>query len=92
MPEWNQDLSLYHAFRVSAVPHFQHVARMIGRDTMQKWLDSTHYGNMVIGPAIDQFWLNNSLRSPMMNRFGWQNFYISGNFLFDIAFRKKLKK
>ena len=61
-PEWNQNLSLYHAFRVSAVPHFQEVARMIGRDTMQKWLDSTHYGNMVIGPAVDQFWLNNSLK------------------------------
>ena len=62
MAEWNQDLSLYHAFRVSAVPHFQQVARMIGRDTMQRWLDSTHYGNKKIGPSIDQFWLDNSLK------------------------------
>ncbi len=60
-PEWNRDLSIYQAFRVSAVPHFQQVARMIGKDTMQKWLDSTHYGNKKIGPAIDQFWLDNSL-------------------------------
>jgi beta-lactamase class D len=60
-PEWNRDLSLYQAFRVSAVPHFQQVARMIGKDTMQKWLDSTHYGNKKIGPAIDRFWLDNSL-------------------------------
>ncbi|HLO83326.1 MAG TPA: class D beta-lactamase [Chitinophagaceae bacterium] len=61
-PEWNQDLSLYHAFRVSAVPHFQSIARSIGRDTMQRWLDSLRYGNMKIGPHIDSFWLDNSLK------------------------------
>ena len=26
VPEWNQDLSMYRAFRVSAVPYFQEVA------------------------------------------------------------------
>ena len=61
-PEWNQDLSLYHAFRVSSVPHFQQIARMIGRDTMQKWLDSLSYGNKKMGPAVDMFWLDNSLK------------------------------
>jgi beta-lactamase class D len=61
-PEWNQDLSLYRAFRVSAVPHFQEIAREIGRDTMQKWLDSLSYGNKKIGSAVDMFWLDNSLK------------------------------
>lgn len=58
---WNQDLSLAQAFKYSAVPHFQEIARSIGRDTMQKWIDSLKYGNMKIGPAIDSFWLDNSL-------------------------------
>lgn len=58
---WNQDLSLAQAFKYSAVPHFQEIARRIGRDTMQKWVDSLKYGNMKIGPAIDSFWLDNSL-------------------------------
>ncbi|MBX3254943.1 MAG: class D beta-lactamase [Chitinophagaceae bacterium] len=58
---WNQDLSLAQAFRYSAVPHFQEIARRIGRDTMQKWIDTLKYGNMKIGPAIDTFWLDNSL-------------------------------
>ncbi|HSF44562.1 MAG TPA: penicillin-binding transpeptidase domain-containing protein, partial [Chitinophagaceae bacterium] len=62
IPEWNRDLSLYQAFRVSAVPHFQSLARSIGKDTMQKWLDSLHYGNMKIGGAVDTFWLDNSLK------------------------------
>jgi beta-lactamase class D len=61
-PEWNKDLSLYQAFRVSAVPHFQSLARSIGRDTMQKWLDTLRYGNQKIGPRVDEFWLDNSLK------------------------------
>lgn len=61
-PEWNKDLSLYQAFRVSSVPHFQWIARQVGRDTMQRFLDSVHYGNMKIGPRIDSFWLDNSLK------------------------------
>ena len=59
--EWNQDLSLYRAFRVSAVPHFQSVARLIGKDTMQFWLDSLKYGNMKMGLRADSFWLDGSL-------------------------------
>ncbi len=61
-PEWNQDLSLYRAFRYSSVPHFQEIARRIGKDTMQKWLDSLKYGNMKMGEAVDSFWLNNNLK------------------------------
>jgi beta-lactamase class D len=60
-PEWNQDLSLHRAFRYSAVPHFQTLARSIGRDTMQRWLDTLKYGNMRIGRAVDSFWLDTSL-------------------------------
>src|SRR6185503_14033303 len=42
--EWNQDLSMYRAFRVSAVPYYQEVARRIGKERMQQWLDSVNYG------------------------------------------------
>lgn len=61
-PEWNQNLSLYRAFRVSAVPHFQEIARQIGRDTMKYWLDTLKYGNMKMGKTVDAFWLDNSLQ------------------------------
>jgi beta-lactamase class D len=59
--EWNRDLSLYQAFRLSAVPHFQSLARQIGRDTMKFWIDSLKYGNMRIGKAVDSFWLDTTL-------------------------------
>lgn len=59
---WNNDLSMYEAFRVSSVPYFQEVARRIGKDTMQFWLDSVSYGTKKITSAVDTFWLDNSLK------------------------------
>lgn len=60
--DWNRDLTMREAFRVSAVPYFQEVARRIGKDTMQFWLDSLHYGTAKIKTKIDSFWLDNSLK------------------------------
>lgn len=59
---WNKDLTMEEAFAVSALPYYQEVARRIGRDTMQHWLDSLQYGNKKIGTAVDSFWINNSLK------------------------------
>jgi beta-lactamase class D len=64
-PEWNQDLSMYRAFRYSAVPWFQELARRIGKDTMQRWLDTLGYGRRygrVAISKIDSFWLDNSIK------------------------------
>jgi beta-lactamase class D len=52
---WNKDLTMYDAFRVSAVPYYQEVARRIGKDTMQHWLDSLSYGTKKITTRIDTF-------------------------------------
>lgn len=60
--DWNKDLTMREAFRISAVPYFQQVARRIGKDTMQFWLDSLHYGTTKIKTRIDSFWLDNSLK------------------------------
>ena len=59
---WNSDLSMEAAFKASSVPYFQEVARRIGKDTMQHWIDSLHYGNMKMGEHVDSFWLDNSLQ------------------------------
>ncbi len=62
MPEWNKDLTMAEAFNVSSVPYYQEVARRIGKDTMQTWLDSLSYGTKKITSNIDTFWLDNSLK------------------------------
>ena len=60
--DWNKDLTMEQAFKVSSVPYYQEVARRIDRDTMQLWLDSLNYGNKNIGDKIDSFWLDNHLK------------------------------
>jgi beta-lactamase class D len=60
--EWNKDMGMKEAFKVSCVPYYQEVARRIGKDTMQRWIDSIGYGNKKTTGAIDSFWLNNTLK------------------------------
>ena len=64
--QWNQDLQMKDAFASSDVPWFQELARRIGKDTMQHWLDTLGYGRLherfVIKNNLDTFWLDNSLK------------------------------
>lgn len=60
--DWNRDLTMEEAFAVSALPYYQELARRIGKDTMQRWVDSLEYGNKQIGTAVDSFWINNTLK------------------------------
>ncbi|HUQ64656.1 MAG TPA: penicillin-binding transpeptidase domain-containing protein [Flavitalea sp.] len=64
--EWNRDLNMHDAFTYSCVPWFQELARRIGRDTMQHWLDTLGYaqlhGKPVITNNLDTFWLDNSIK------------------------------
>lgn len=60
-PECNRDMSMYDAFRISCPPWYQELARRLGKDTMQHWLDTLAYGNKKIS-RIDTFWLDNSLK------------------------------
>ena len=53
---WNKDHTLRSAIAVSAVPVYQEIARRIGAERMQKYLDLLDYGNRDIGDGIDQFW------------------------------------
>jgi beta-lactamase class D len=59
---WNKDHTMRSAIAVSAVPVYQEIARRIGAERMQKYLDLFEYGNRDIGGGIDQFWLTGALR------------------------------
>lgn len=59
---WNKDHTLRSAILVSAVPVYQEIARRIGAERMQKYVDLLDYGNRDIGGGIDQFWLTGALR------------------------------
>lgn len=65
---WNKDLNMFQAFSVSSVPYYQEVARRIGKDTMQMWMDSLKYGaktvqdKVKLNTAVDSFWMNNTIK------------------------------
>jgi beta-lactamase class D len=66
IPEWNRDLTMQDAFRYSCVPWYQELARRIGKDTMQHWLDTLGYARSHAKPVItnnlDTFWLDNTVK------------------------------
>lgn len=62
IPEWNKDQTLRSAIAVSAVWVYQEIARRIGEERMQKYVDAFEYGNRNIGGGIDRFWLSGDLR------------------------------
>jgi beta-lactamase class D len=65
-PECDRDLSMNSAFRLSCPTWYQQLARRIGKDTMQYWLDTLGYaarfGKFKIADNLDTFWLDNSAK------------------------------
>ena len=51
-------MTLREAFRVSAVPAYQILARQIGPERMKEYIDEIGYGTKDISAGIDIFWLN----------------------------------
>lgn len=64
--ECDRDLSMNNAFRLSCPTWYQQLARRIGKDTMQHWLDTLGYaarfGKFKIADNLDTFWLDNSAK------------------------------
>ncbi|WP_202081313.1 class D beta-lactamase [Caldalkalibacillus salinus] len=59
---WNQDHTLGSGLRHSVVWYYRAMARDIGEERMQEWIDNITYGNQDISGGIDQFWLSSSLQ------------------------------
>ena len=54
---WNKDQTWRSAFAASCVPAFQDLARRIGEQRMQDWLEKLDYGNKDQCGRPDAFWL-----------------------------------
>ena len=59
---WNKDHTLRSAIAASVVPVYQEIARRVGQERMQNFVNLFEYGNRNIGGGIDQFWLTGDLR------------------------------
>ncbi|MEX2570893.1 MAG: penicillin-binding transpeptidase domain-containing protein [Gemmatimonadota bacterium] len=59
---WSQNHTLRSAIRNSVVWYYQELARRVGEERMQEYIDRFEYGNQDIGGGVDRFWLEGDLR------------------------------
>ena len=58
MKIWEQDMIFREAFHRSCVPCYQEIARKVGAERMNQYLEKLKYGDMKVDPNnIDVFWL-----------------------------------
>jgi len=87
-PEWDKDMNMREAFKVSCVPYYQEIARRIGRARMQHALDTVKYGNMKIGDSIDNFWLNNTLQISADEQVG----FVRRMYFYELPFSERSQR
>lgn len=59
--QWEKDMGMREAIRISNVPVYQEIARRIGPERMSRFVKLAAYGNADIGKVIDRFWLDGPL-------------------------------
>lgn len=65
---WNQDHNLRSGIKYSVVWFYQELARRIGEERMQHYIDTVAYGNQNISGGIDLFWLQGDIRITMQQQ------------------------
>jgi len=61
LKEWERDMALREAIKVSNVPIYRELARRIGLERMREGVKKLGYGNMQTGSVVDRFWLDGPL-------------------------------
>jgi len=61
-PTWNQDQTLKSAIQNSVVWYFQDLARRVGKEKIQTYVNAVDYGNKDLSGQVDSFWLRGGLR------------------------------
>ncbi len=67
-PDCNSDLSLEAAFSSSCVWVYQEMAKRVGKEKYEAYMEKMHYGNGKISPEITNFWLEGDLRISAMGQ------------------------
>ncbi|PLR79735.1 class D beta-lactamase [Bacillus canaveralius] len=89
---WNQDHTLGSAMRNSVVWYYQAMARDIGYNRMDEWVQNISYGNQDISGGIDQFWLSSSLKISPIEQADFMETLYKENLSFDKDVMKTVKR
>jgi len=68
LPDWNRDLTLENAFKVSCVWCFQELARRVGKEKYRDYLSKSAYGELHEPFEVTTFWLDGSLKISAMEQ------------------------
>jgi beta-lactamase class D len=77
--EWERDMGLREAIKMSNVPIYQELARRIGIERMREGVKKLGYGNMEIGNVVDRFWLDGPLAISAVEQTEFLHRMLSGS-------------
>lgn len=80
---WNRNQNMLYAFRNSTVWFYQEMARRIGEEKMQYWINACDYGNKNISGGIDLFWLQGEIRISAMEQIDFIKKLVNNNLPFN---------
>lgn len=63
---WSRNQTLRSAFATSCVPAYQQLARDIGQERMDLWIEKIGYGDRNTSSGLDVFWLPEKGRQPLL--------------------------
>ncbi len=89
---WNRDHTLGSAMRESAIWYYQEMARDIGEQHMNDWVQKISYGNEDISGGIDQFWLSSSLKISPLEQVDFMEKLYKEELPFDSPVMKTVKR
>ena len=83
--KWNANQNLQSAIKYSCVWFYQELARRVGKEKMQFYLDTLYYGNSKMGADVDKFWLEGDLRISAIEQIEFLTKFINH----DLPFAKR---
>lgn len=79
-------VTLKDAFKQNNDTVFRQLALSVGKDTMQHWIDSLHYGNVNIHASGEPFWTNDSLKITPDEQLG----FVDKLYFSSLPFQKRV--
>lgn len=90
---WEEDLVLKDAFHVSCVPCYQEVARKVGMERMNEYVDKLGFGKMdITANNIDEFWLTGKSRISQYQQIDFLKRFHTGQLPISERTEKIMKK
>ncbi len=89
---WNKDQTMKTAISISCVWFYQELARRIGKEKMQTWVNKAEYGNKNIEKEIDNFWLEGNLRITAKEQVLFLEKLINDELPFDKRIQETVKE